>query len=471
MRIIGREKEKAALKQYYESDSPEFLAVYGRRRVGKTFLIREFFEGKIDFYVTGLAKGSTSKQLSIWNDTIRKSFNDEEFTETTNWLDAFFLLRDKLEKMDKAKRKVIFIDEAPWLDTVKSGFLTALEYFWNGWASGRSDIFLIVCGSATSWVSNNLLKNRGGLYNRVTRRMRVLPFTLSEVEQYLNAKEFNLNRYYICELYMIFGGIPYYLSLLGKGLSIPQNVDALCFDEDGILHNEFNELFTTLFRYSDKYIKVISALSTKAKGLSREEIIKETGFASGGGLTKILNELELCGFIRSYPNFLSYDKLCIYQLIDPFSLFYLRFLHYKQNDPRFWTNNLDDHSILTWKGYAFEQVCLAHSEQIRTALGISGVSVQISSWQSKQSSPGAQIDLIIDRKDGVINLCEIKYYKSEYVISSKEEKVLRNKITAFDREIKTTKATHLTMITTHGVEKNKHSGIVHSEVILDDLFK
>ena len=241
MTIIGRKKEKAALKQYLESGMPEFLVVYGRRRIGKTFLIREYFEGKLDFYVTGLANSKKESQLRVWNDAIRNSFGGS-FDNASSWLDAFTLLISKLEKLKKPKRKIIFIDEAPWMDTPKSGFLTALEHFWNGWASGRPDVFLIVCGSATSWVVKNLLKSKGGLHNRVTRRMRLLPFTLNEAESYLNEKEINLGRYRICEMYMIFGGIPYYLSLLGKGLSLPQNVDALCFDYDGSLRGEFNEV-------------------------------------------------------------------------------------------------------------------------------------------------------------------------------------------------------------------------------------
>ena len=471
MEIIGREAERAALKQYFDSGSPEFLAVYGRRRIGKTFLIREFFHGKFDFYVTGLANGKKEEQLKAWNTAIRDCFGGPA-EDAENWLDAFTILRNKLEKQKSAKRKVLFLDETPWLDTPKSGFLTALEHFWNGWASGRTDIFLIVCGSATSWVVKNLLQNKGGLHNRVTRRMRLLPFTLKETEAYLNAKEINFGRYRLCEAYMIFGGIPYYLSLLGKGLSLPQNVDALCFADDGVLRLEFDELYATLFKNSDKYIKVVVALCSKAKGLTRDEIIRQSGLASGGGLTRILTELELCGFIRSYPNYSMDDNLCIYQLTDPFSLFYSRFIRGKRpKNQRFWTDNVESPSLSAWKGYAFEQICLSHSDQIKQALGIAAISTEMSSWRSKRSSPGTQIDLLIDRKDGIINLCEIKYSKAEYAITAKEEQQLRNKSVVFQTETRTKKAVHITMVTTYGVTQNSHSGIIQSEVTLDDLFK
>ena len=470
MKIIGREKEQSALKQYYESGLPEFLVIYGRRRIGKTFLVREFFNGKFDFYATGLANGKKEEQLHAWNIAIKQSFGGAD-ESAQNWLDAFVLLRKKLEESGDSKRKVIFIDEIPWMDTQKSGFLTALEYFWNGWASGRADIFLIICGSATSWVVKNILKNRGGLYNRVTRRMRLLPFTLKETEEYLKEKEIVFGCYRICEAYMIFGGVPYYYSLLGKGLSLPQNIDALCFADDGALCGEFGELYSTLFKNSDRYIKVISALGRKTKGLTREEIVRESGLSSGGGLTQILEELELCGFVRSYPNYSMDENLCIYQLTDPFSLFHLRFIRdNKPRNQRFWTSNLENPSLSAWKGYAFEQVCLSHSEQIKQALGLAVISTEISSWRSRKTAGGAQVDLVIDRKDGIINLCEMKYSKAEYTISSKEEMLLRNRVAVFEAETGTKKAVHLTMVTTYGVAKNSHSGIVQSEVVLDQLF-
>ena len=471
MNIIGREKEKLLLKQCMESGVPEFLVVYGRRRIGKTFLIREFFYGEIDFYVTGLASEKKVDQLRVWNTAIQNSFGGSG-NNAANWIDAFTMLRNKLENTKKPKRKIVFIDEAPWLDTPKSGFMIALEHFWNGWASSRSDIFLIVCGSATSWIVKNILKNKGGLYNRVTRRMRLLPFTLKETEDYLKEKEFNLGRYRICEAYMIFGGVPYYLSLLGKGLSLPQNVDALCFDDDGSLRGEFEEVYSTLFKNSSKYINVVTALNSKFKGLTRDELIHNTGLTSGGGLTQILEELEVCGFIRVYPNYLMDDNLCLYQLTDPFSTFHLRFINgMRARNPRFWTSNLESPSLSAWKGYAYERVCLSHSEQIKQALGIAAISTETSSWRSRNSSSGAQIDLLFDRKDGIINLCEVKYSKAEYSISLKEEINLRNKVAVFEAETQTRKAVHLTLLTTYGIVNNSHSGIVHSEVSLDALFQ
>lgn len=357
------------------------------------------------------------------------------------------------------------------MDTPRSGFLTALEWFWNGWASSRPDILLIVCGSSSSWIVNNLLKNRGGLHNRVTQRIRLLPFTLGETEHYLEEKEFDFGRLRTTEAYMVFGGVPYYLSLLGRGLSLPQNIDALCFSENGALRSEFDEIYASLFRYSEKYIKVILALSTKAKGLSRDEIVTASGIPSGGGLTKILEELELAGFIRSYPDFHANESLCMFQLVDFFSLFYLRFMRGKKpRNPKFWESNQGGPPIVAWRGYAFEQICLLHAENIKKAIGVSAISTETSSWRSRKSSPGAQIDLVIDRSDGIINLCEEKYSVGPYAITADYEKKLRNKIAVFANETHTRKAIHLTMVTTYGIVQGKYSGLVVNEATLDDLF-
>jgi hypothetical protein len=470
MKIIGRKKEQKALKEYYESGSPEFLVVYGRRRIGKTFLVREYFKGKFAFYVTGLARGSKEEQLQSFCLAVREQLDGPEAT-ANNWLEAFTTLRHGLEKLPGNRRKIVFLDELPWMDTPKSGFLTAFEHFWNGWAAGREDIFLIVCGSATSWIVKNLFKNKGGLHNRATRRMRIVPFDLCETEQDLTYKEVEFDRFRIIEAYMAFGGVPYYLSLMAKGRSLPQNIDDLCFTEDAPLKGEFAEVYSTLFKNSDKYIKVTEALSTKTRGLTRNEIIAITGLASGGGFTNILDELEFCGFIRSFPSFALKDNLCMYQLVDPFSLFYLRFMKARRpKNPRYWSSNLDNPSLNAWRGYAFEQVCLSHTEQIKDALGVAAISTEMSSWRSLKVVPGAQVDLLIDRRDGIINLCEAKYSKGIFTIDAAYESNLLNKLAAFKSESKTKKAVHLTMITTYGVAKGKHSGVIQTEVTMDDLF-
>jgi AAA+ ATPase superfamily predicted ATPase len=469
MEIVGRYEEQQLLQQYFESENSEFVAVYGRRRVGKTFLIRKFFNQRFSFYISGVANATKEEQLGNFS-AVLTAYGKTPYAQAENWLEAFRQLVHMLENSKQKGKKVIFIDELPWFDTPRSGFITGLEYFWNTWASARPDILLITCGSATSWMVNKLLRNRGGLHNRVTRRMLIKPFTLAECEMFLQQKKIVMDRKMIVESYMIFGGIPFYLNLFEKGLSLAQNVDKLCFARNSTLKDEFSILYSSLFKHSENYITVIKALSKKRVGLTREEIISETKL-QGGGLTTILKELEQCDFIRSYSAYKKKSKDRLFQLIDFYSLFYLNFMeNVKQTDEHFWTSLMDSAVHHTWSGYAFEQVCLQHTAQIRRKLGIAGVVTYSASWRSKKSETAAQIDLLIDRNDGIINLCEMKYANTEFVIDKKYDEILRNKRGSFKEESKSRKAVHFTMVTTYGVKHNEYWGNIQSEVVMNDLF-
>ena len=469
-KIIGRIAEKAAFKAYLESKKPEFVAVYGRRRVGKTFLIRETFKNSFDFYVTGLANTGQQMQLRNFNSSLQK-YGNMPYPQCKTWFDSFEQLKHLLEFSANKKKKVVFIDELPWMDTHRSDFIASLEHFWNSWASSRPDVLLIVCGSATSWMINKLIKNRGGLHNRVTHRMYLEPFTLCECEAYYKENGIVMNRYQIVESYMITGGIPYYLSLMDKGLSLSQNVDMLCFMQNGALTDEFDNLYASLYKNSENHVKVVEALGKKKKGLTRDEIVNFTKLPNGGGLTKVLEELEQCGFIRKYNSFGKKHYSCLYQLVDFYTLFYLNFMKGNTyNDEHYRLNTIDSGKHRAWSGYAFEQVCMMHLKQIKNKLGISGVLTHASSWRSASSAPGAQIDLLIERNDQIINLCEVKFSNAEFRIDKKYEENLRNKRDAFIRETKTRKAVHLTMITTYGVKQNEYSDMIQSEVKMEDLF-
>jgi len=469
--IVGREKEKKILYEVYNSNISEFVAVYGRRRVGKTFLIREFFAEKLVFDVAGLAKAGTKEQLVNFNISLNRNNLGERFAVTKNWLTAFEQLITLVGKSQQ-KQKVIFFDEISWMDTPRSGFIIALEHFWNGWACARKDIKLIVCGSASSWIINKLINNHGGLHNRLTRTIHLKQFTLSECKQYFKSRKMDLSRYQIAECYMSIGGIPYYLSRMEKGLSVAQNIDQMFFSTDAQLKNEFKNLYASLFSNSTDYLQVVAALSKKMKGLSRNGIVETTKITSGGRLTEILQNLEHCGFIRSYPSFDKKKRNVLYQLIDPFTLFYYRFIEKNEyNDEQFWSNSLDTPMRNSWAGYAFEILALLHIKEIKEALGIAGIQSLVSSWRSEKTSPGAQIDLIINRKDGIINLMEIKFSNMKYVITKPYEENLRNKLSAFKAETKTRKAVHLLILTTYGINKNKYSDIVQKELTLNDLFK
>jgi len=467
--IIGRKIEKGMLEEVFSSKSSEFVAIYGRRRVGKTYLVRETFADKFLFEISGLANASTKEQLLNFGLTLKKSTGEEHKTPK-NWLEAFAQLIDFVEK-SKIKRKVLFFDEMPWMDTPRSGFLTALEHFWNGWASARKDIVLIVCGSVTSWIINNLINNHGGLHNRLTHTIHLKPFTLTECEQYFKWRKIDFSRYQIAEIYMIMGGIPFYLSKIERGFGVAQNIDNLFFEENAKLKNEFNNLYAALFRNSEDYIKTVETLSKKGKGLTRQEISDLAKITTGGGLTKVLKNLEYCGFIRKYHSFNKKTRDPLYQLIDSYSLFYFKFIQKNEyNDEHFWTNSLDTPLHNTWAGYAFEKLALQHVAEIKNAMSIAGIQSSVSAWHSEIADPAAQIDLVIKRKDGIINVLEIKYWSKKFTITKDYEENLQNKIFAFKAEIHARNTVHLVMLTTFGLNKNKHSEIVQKELIINDLF-
>jgi len=471
MKIVGRIREQAELKRLYESGKPEFLAITGRRRVGKTYLIREMFSSEMCFYFSGaIGKNVTNKyQLRGFDEAIAQ-YGGEASPASQCWGDAF----RKLQKMlmpPREGRCVVFIDELPWLDAPKSDFLPALDYFWNTFASSRPDLMLIVCGSAASWMVRNLFENKGGLHNRLTGRIKLDPFSLGECEAYFNEYGIVMNRYQIAETYMVLGGIPYYLNLLRKNLGPTQNIDQLLFADYAPLKNEFDEVYRSLFRTSDRHMSIVRALSQKKSGLTRDEIIRFSKIPGGGNLTKTLSELEHCEFIEKYADFTKSKNNAYYRLIDPFTLFWLRYVDKNDTkDEYFWTNLLDDGGRRAWSGHAFEQLCLLHIAQIKQKLGISGISTEVFSWRSKETSPGAQIDLMIVRRDGVINLCEMKHSLHPYTISKEYDRSLQQKRMAFLGETGTRSATHITMVTTYGLSEKGYRASIQSEVTLDDLF-
>ena len=469
--IIGRKEEQQILRSAVQSENSEFVAVYGRRRVGKTYLIRETFGYKFTFQHTGLAKGNTKEQLFSFAISLRDAGYDD-CPIPKSWLEAFSLLSTYL-KNSTDEKKIVFLDELPWMDTPRSNFISAFEHFWNGWASARKDIVLIICGSATSWIINKVINDHGGLHNRVTKQIALQPFTLKECEMFAQSKGLEMSRYQLAECYMVFGGIPYYWSLLEKGLSLAQNIDKIIFAKNGKLSNEFDQLYASLFKSPEQYIDIVTALGKKKAGMTREEIIAATDKYSNGALSKVLDELEYCGFIRKYNGFDKKSKQAIYQLIDNYTLFYFKFIQQNENnDEHFWSASIDSAMHRAWSGLAFERLCMAHTQQIKAALGIAGVLSNVYSWRKEadETSDGAQIDLLIDRKDQVINLCEMKYSLSEYIIDAEYEQKLRNKKSAFIDTTNTRKAVHLTMVTTFGIKVNAHSGIVQNEITLEDLF-
>lgn len=470
--LIGREKEIRRLNRALEEREAQLIIVYGRRRVGKTFLINEYFGGDFSFKFTG-AFGE-SKKVQLKNFVLE--LNRQAMTKydvPQDWSDAFALLRDYLESKDKEKKQVVFFDEMPWMDRQKSGFLPAFEWFWNSWGSSRENLVFIVCGSATSWMIDKLDNNKGGLFNRQTCRLYLEPFNLHDTELYLKSRDIYWSRYDITVCYMIMGGIPYYLKLLDRSLSLNENIDALFFEKRSELWDEFEHLYNTLFSNSDNYIRIVEALSKKRSGLTRNEISKASGVAANGVLSKMLTDLINSGFVRINDIFGRKKRDIKYQLSDYYSLFYFRFI--KDNygkDEHLWSNSNDNPARRSWEGLTFEQICKDHIQQIKNKIGIAGVMTEISSWskQGNDEEDGVQIDLLIDRRDRVINLCEIKFSGAQFEIKKEYDIKLKNKVEVFREATKTNKTIQMTMITTYGIKKNMYSNYVGKEITLDDLF-
>ena len=472
--MIGRKREFKILRECAEADRSRLIVVYGRRRVGKTFLIREAFDYSFTFTHTGIENGSYQDELFAFWQSVKTQL-DPDCERPKNWLEAFALLKTALAARPEP-RKTIFIDELPWMDTRRSGFVKAVEDFWNGWATARKDIMMVVCGSAAAWMTKKVLQNRGGLFNRASRTIYLEPFTLHECEELVEEQQSVIDRKDIAAAYMIFGGAPYYWTLLERRESLSQNIDRLFFSKNAELAKEFRRLYRSVFENPEPYIAVVTALATLKIGMTREELVESIpGMSNCGTLTEILENLELSGFVRSYVQTGNKKKGTVFQLIDNYTLFYFQFVRdYKGHDRDHWMHLLNDRHRVTWEGLAFEMVCLQHADQIKEALGISGVETELSAWRHRGNGAddsGAQVDLVISRGDRVTNLCEMKFSEAEFVIEADDAKSLRNKVATFKSDNPKARNCHVTFVTTYGVKRNKHSGIVQSEVTLDDLFR
>ena len=474
--IIGRKGEQEQLAQCVNSGQPEFVILYGRRRIGKTYLVRNYFNNQFAFSYVGARNLTTAEQLENYAVALKEYSHAGITPKLGNWREAFQALKELLQGLPQGQRKVVFIDEMPWIDNPHSDFVTALEIFWNGWGAYQNDLLLIACGSATSWMADKLFENQGGLHNRVTRSIYLAPFTLAETEEMLTSIGCHWDRYQILQCYMVTGGVPFYLRKMQSRLSLAQNIDHLFFAKNAELRHEFSELYTSLFRHADNYIQVVKALSEKREGLTRKEITERTKI-NGGWLTKIIENLERCDFVVVYSRFGSKNKNAVIRLTDMFTLFYLRFVNdnHVQNE-QYWTQAMNTPVVVSWQGHTFEVVCLRHLQQIKKALGISGMLTQASCWRGKADDDhtplhaSAQIDLVIERADRIINICEMKFSQLPYTVDADEERKLRNRLAVFQSVTRTRKTLVVTYVTPYGVRHGRHTGIIQSEVTMDDLF-
>jgi len=476
---IGRQQELAEFNRLYNSGNAEFVAVYGRRRVGKTYLINEALAGKITFHHAGLSPVEGTKQngmkqqlqqfyYSLLMQGMPKSHCPK------SWLEAFFMLETHLQAIDDGSRQVVFLDELPWMDTPRSGFVTALEGFWNGWASARHNLMLVVCGSSSSWILNNLINNHGGLYGRVTREIYLRPFTLAECEAFYTDKHIPFSRYDIVQSYMILGGIPYYMGYMEQNKSFAQNIDNLLFRDKAPLSDEYERLFRSIFVKPDATKRIIEVLATRHKGYTRTEISQKTGIPTSGDFSKLLQALVSSNFAEEYVPFGCSKRDVHYKLIDPFCWFYLRFVRNRTAyTEQFWQQHSEDASIVSWRGFAFELVCMNHIQAIKQALGIQGISTTQSAWTTSgdEQKEGTQIDMLIERKDNVVNMCEMKFYSDEFTVDKAYHLTLMHRQEMLRPYLSRKQSIISTLITTFGLKQTGYWGDFPQVVTMDDLFR
>jgi len=450
------------------------IAVIGRRRVGKTYLVRKAFDGFIDFQMTGMQHTANSLQLANFADKITEfSKPDLPVKTPSSWLEAFNLLKSYLSRKKADRKKVIFFDELPWIATPKSGFLEALGHFWNDWAS-YNGVIIIICGSAANWMIQKVVHHKGSLHNRITQLIHLQPFTLGETEQFLQAGNISLSRYQITQIYMVTGGIPHYLKEIKNGQSVAQNIDRLCFSQHGLLKDEFDKLYASLYDRPESHIAIIRALATKWSGLTRARLLEITGMTDGGSFSRILTELEQSDFIMTVLPFSNKKKDTIYRLIDNYSLFYEKFIAGRRKSTEGSFLMLERMPAWrTWCGYAFENVCFVHLSQIKAALGIPAVYTEISSFIQRggKTQNGTQVDMLIDRADGIVNICEMKFYDTPFSITKGYAEELRVKRDIIRRAAPAKKSISLTMVTCFGLQENNYANeLVQNQITIDQLF-
>lgn len=476
MGVVGRKSESTEMNALLEDDKAHMLALIGRRRVGKTFLIRETYKQHIVFEMTGLKDGTLEQQLLNFAFQFNRYFPKRNpIAPPIDWLSAFHLLTLRLEKSRSQKKHVLFFDELPWIAGKRSGFTEALAHWWNNWAS-KQQIILVLCGSAASWMIDHVVNAKGGLHNRITKLITLQPFTLAETKEYLASRHIRMSDFQIVQLYMALGGVPHYLEQVEKSRSAAQNIQLICYDHNALLRNEFDSLYTALFDNASNHIQVIKALASKSRGLDRQEILAKTNMEDGGWFSKLLQELEASGFVSSVQPMENKKKDKLYRLTDEFSLFYLTFMEGRSNtDGNYWTTISQSQEYKIWCGYAFENTCFKHTKQLKKALGIEGIQSTSNSLLHRKNSKydkGFQIDLLIDRKDDVITLCEMKFHSDEYTITPEYAAKIHVKREGVKALVSRKKTIEVAFVSAFGVTENEQKlDYIDHDLRIDCLFE
>ncbi len=473
MKIIGRKAEKKELEQCEKSKKSELVCVYGRRRAGKTYLVEQTFGDYFAFRAIGLEKGSIKDQLKAFNQRLQEC-GDEVRKVPQNWFEAFSRL-DKILSRDDIilsphGKKIVFFDEFPWFATQRSDFLLAFEDFWNRRGTQSGDLVFIICGSATSWIIKNVLEDSGSMYKRVTAQIFIKPFSLAETKLYFDDNEFDWSKEQIMEFQMVFGGLPFFMSLMNENESFRQNIDRLLFRPNALLQDETDKLLESTLKKSPVYGQILGELSSHLYGMKKSECQEKLNIPVGT-FTRAVEDLIKCRYIVEYTRNYEKSNPLYIQLVDPYLLFHFHFLSNRKRITSYEDLSSNIGLYSNWRGHAFEILCFHHLDQIKKSLGISGVKTECFSWTNSEDKEKIQIDMVIERDDKITNICEMKCTDQPFVMSKEDDLSLLRKRDIFKEKTRTKNSIRIVLVSAAGLSGVAHTEHISDVITLGDLFE
>lgn len=473
MEMVGRVQERRCLDRCDGSDKSELVCVYGRRRVGKTFLVEQTLGPFFAFHVVGSKDAATSSQLREFGLELTDR-GDPNPNPPADWREAFNRLYKVITAPDAPRsphgKAVVFIDEFPWFAKQRSDFLSAFSTFWNRRSTTGQKLLVVICGSATSWVIEHVLESAGDMAARVTESIFLKPFALAETKEYFDSRGFGWDERSLIETQMVFGGLPYFFSLMSPHQSLAQSIDRLCLRPRAQLRDETMILLESTMRRSRLYVELFALLAQHRYGVPKAEAMRLLGHSTNQFI-KATAEAVKCGYVHEYKNLSKPQNPKYLMLVDPFILFHYRLIEPAHGDsPRSWADFVADQERYTaWRGNAFEIVCLQHVRQLKSALGIGGVLTKEYPWASARKAGGAQVDLVIERADRIVNLCEMKFTDAPYELTSAVEQELVRKREVFREETGTRLALKTVLVSAQGTA-GYHDSQIAQIITADDLF-
>jgi hypothetical protein len=466
--FVGRKNELRMLNDAYRSGKDELVVLYGRRRIGKSSLVKRFAEKKKAYYEFEALEGETTPgQINHFLQQLKKQIDDPilDSVRFANWEQVFTYLTEKVINRKSKVKKILFLDELPWMAAGRIRLVSLLKYYWdNHWKSKH--VMLILCGSVASFMVKKVLHSNA-LYGRTTIEILLKGFSPEEAARLLSKKR---SREETLNYQLVFGGVPKYLEQINTSQSFNKNMNTLCFSPHGIMLKEVERIFYSQFREPRTYLKIINLLKNGIFSLS--EISSKTKIPSGGGLKQYLKNLERAEMIRSYIPFdrSGNSKFKKYTLADEFLVFFFKYMGpnlrvIKESSSRRLFETLTQNSFDSWLGFAFERFCLKHAGLLALVMDFAD-DILLASPYFKKNDERFQIDLLYQRADRVITVCEIKHQNIKIGTNIIPEMQRKCALLKVPRGYALEKA----LISLYGPDNSlKDTGYFHHFVTLDDI--